>query len=135
MAVHEHGVAEGDRQQEAAAERAEDLAPTHSPDRRSQPGCEANEGTDADEEIGRTKQVPTEAVAAAPDGVHASVPVQALHGEPPRQREGCAGSERRAARLALLDQCLHRLSRVLLPSLESVPRSECMYGEVRGWPA
>jgi hypothetical protein len=53
MAGYEHGVAEGDRQQEADAERAEDLTLPHGPERSSQPGREADEGARGGEEIGR----------------------------------------------------------------------------------
>lgn len=56
MALHEDGVDEGDQQQETEAERGEDLTPPHGPDRRPEPGRQAEEGASAGEYIAGSQQ-------------------------------------------------------------------------------
>src|SRR5258706_1830248 len=112
MAIHEEGVAEGDQRQDTDAECAEAIVPTYGPERRTEPGRDAEEGASADEAIGSSKETESTHLARAPVEVE-----QAVQGELARETERRERGEPRAALLLLLDHRLPGLSRMtLLPS-------------------
>src|SRR5260370_23546089 len=114
MAIHEEGVAEGDQRQHTDAECARDIMPTHGPERCTEPRRDAEEGTNADEDIGRSKETESTHLAGAAAEVE-----QAVQGELARETKRRERGEPWAALLLLLDHRLPSLSRMtLLPSAQ-----------------